>query len=144
MYVTIGVVCATGCVVRVAVYNGFGFIFSVCCGNQDRIRLQDLQVITLHHGQYTSARRSHAVPQVVGILMFCTVSMCILRKNKQIELHSTICTSTVNFQMKWDSYKCCCCKLALHVINLRLEVSVRKVTAMLYSVCCCSYSEAAK
>lgn len=36
----------------------------VCAGNPERIRLDELKVLTLTRGQYTTARRSHAVLQL--------------------------------------------------------------------------------
>ena len=33
-------------------------------GHSDKILLRDLQVITLHYGRMTTARRTHPVPQV--------------------------------------------------------------------------------
>jgi hypothetical protein len=39
-------------------------IQTVCCGNSNKIRLEDIRALTLHHGSYTAGRRSSPVPQL--------------------------------------------------------------------------------
>jgi SOCE-associated regulatory factor of calcium homoeostasis len=55
----------------------------VSAGRYEKIRLRDVEVLTLHQGAYTTARRSSAVPQVRSIRMAFKRLVCIVQRRKR-------------------------------------------------------------
>ena len=55
--------------------------------NSDRVLLNDVNVLTLHHGQSTKARRSSPVPQV----SLCTLLMIQLNLHTELYNLNVIC-----------------------------------------------------